>query len=83
MSFTVNGYTSRGSNSVIFIVISHMNLGHLIKEIICSCWSKFIPLRVDPNLRRLCLPCKQTGSHKNYLPLKNMVKKDGGVAIHL
>ena len=40
----VNGYTFRGSNSVIFIIASHNNWGHLIKERICSHWSKFFPL---------------------------------------
>ena len=56
----VNGYTFRGSNSVIFIFASHMNWGHLIKERICSRWSKFFPLRVDPILERLCPLGKQT-----------------------
>ena len=33
--FKANGYTFRGSNSVIFILASHINFGHLIKERIC------------------------------------------------
>ena len=78
----VNGYTFRGSNSVIFIVASHINWGHIIKERLCSHWSKFIPLRVDPILGRLCPSGKQTGSHENCLPLKT-VEKDRGIPIHL
>ena len=71
----MNGYTFRGSNSVIFIVASHINWGHLLKERICSHWSKFFPLRVDPILERLHPACKQTGSLKNCLPLKTCRKK--------
>ena len=66
----VNGYTFRGSNSVSLVVASHTNWGHLIKERICSHWSKFFPLRVDPILGRLYPPGKQTGSQENCLPLK-------------
>ena len=44
MKLKVNGYTFRGSNSVSFIIASHINWGHLIKERICSHWSKFFPL---------------------------------------
>ena len=74
----------RGSNSVFLILASHINWGHLIKERICSHGSKFFPLRVDPFLGRLCPPGKQTGSHKNCLPLKTWPKKkDGGKLIHL
>ena len=47
----MNGYTFKGSNSVIFIIASHICLGHLIKGGICSLRSKFIPLRVDLILR--------------------------------
>ena len=43
---TVNGYTFRGSNSVIFISASHMNWGHLIKERICSHLSAMHPFYV-------------------------------------
>ena len=73
----VNGYTFKGSNSVIFIVASHINGGHLIKVKICSHRSKFFPLRVDPILGRLCPPGKQTGSHENCLPLKHDGKRLG------
>ena len=49
--------------------------GYLIMERICSHWSKFIPLRVDPIFGRLLPPGKQTGSHENCLPLKTWQKK--------
>ena len=55
-----------------------MNLGHLIKERICSHQSKFFPLRVDLIFGSLFPPGKQTGSQENCLPLE-----DGGVPIHL
>ena len=32
----MNGYTFRESNSVIYIVASHMNWDHLIKEKLCA-----------------------------------------------
>ena len=56
--FKVNGYTIRGSNSVILIVVSHINWDHLLKERICSSGSKFFPKRVDPILGGLRLPGK-------------------------
>ena len=71
----MNGYTFRGSNSVIFIVASHINWGHLTKERICSHRSTFFSLREDPILGRLCLPNGQKGSHENCLPLKTWRKK--------
>ena len=71
----VNCYTFRRSNSVIFIVASHINFGRLRKERICSHWSKFFPLREDPILGRLS-PGKQTGSLKNCLPLKTWRKRE-------
>ena len=66
----VNWYTFRKSNSVVFIIAYHINGGHLIKERICSCWSKFFSLREDPILGRLCPPDKQTESQESGLPLK-------------
>ena len=69
----MSSYTFRRRNSVIFIVASNVNWGHLIKERICSHWSKFFALRVDPILGRLS--GKQTGSHENCLPLKTWRKK--------
>ena len=71
----VNRYTFRGNNSIIFIAASHINWGHLIKERICSHWSKFILLRENPILERRHPPDKQIGSHKNCLPLKTWGKK--------
>ena len=38
----------RGFKIVIFMVVSHINWGQLIKERICSSESKFFLLRVDP-----------------------------------
>ena len=73
--FMVNGYTFRGSNSLLFIGAPHINWGHLIKERICSHWSKFFCLRVDLFLGRLCPPGRHTGSHRNCLPLKPWRKK--------
>ena len=76
-------YTFWGGNLVVFIVASHINWAHLIKERICSNRSKFFPLRVGPIFRRLRPPGKQTGSHENCPPLKTWRKKAGGVPIHL
>ena len=66
----VNGYTLRGSNSVIFIVASYINWGHLIKERICSIGANST-FKSRPLLGKLCPPGKQTGSHENCLSLKN------------
>ena len=66
-----------------FSVAFPANCGQLLKERICSHWSKFFPLRVDSILGRLHLPGKQTGSLANCLPLKNMAEKDGDAPIHL
>ena len=38
----------QGSNLIIFIVVSHINWGHLIKGRICSHQSQFFPLGEDP-----------------------------------
>ena len=75
----MNGYTFRGINSVIFIVVSHIHWGHLIKERICSHPSKFFPLRVDPILKD-CPPGKQTG-HAICLPLKTWRKNKSAAGI--
>ena len=57
--------------------------GSTLKERICSCRSKFFPLRVDPILEGLPLPGKQTGSHKSCNPFKNDGKtKHEGVPIY-
>ena len=73
--FKENRYTFRGSNSIIFHCCLPYKLGSSHKKRICSHWSKFFPLRVDPFLGRLRPPGKQTGSHENYLPLKTCRKK--------
>ena len=41
------GTLSGEATLVIFIVAAHVGLGHLIKERICSHWSKFFSLGVD------------------------------------
>ena len=48
-----NGYTFRGTNSFIFILVSYLIRGRVLKERICPTWSKFSPLRVDPILKGL------------------------------
>ena len=63
----MNGYTFRGSNSIIFIVVSHTHFCNLIKERICSHRSKFFPLREDPIFERLLPPDKQIESPGNCL----------------
>ena len=71
---TVNGYTFRGSNSVIFIVASHdINQGHLIKERIISHCSNFFPLRADPISGRFHTVSKQTGSHIKQMQAQSAV----------
>ena len=85
--------TFSGEATLSFSLLPPINWGHLIKERICSHWSKFIPLREDPILGRLHTPGeqtgslrtpgKQTGSQENCLPLKTWWKKDGGVPIYL
>ena len=62
----VNGYTFKERNSVIFIVASKINWGHLINKRICSHWSKFFSLTEDPILRRL----RVTPEGKNQLQLE-------------
>ena len=64
----VSGYTSKGSNSVIFIFVSIFNMGQLLKEMICSLRSKFFPLGVDPILEELGCPGNQTSSHESCSP---------------
>ena len=49
----VDGYTYRESQFVVYMFVSLLVRGQLIKEIICSFWSKFFLLRVDPALERL------------------------------
>ena len=58
--FKVDGYTFRGSNSAIFLLDSHINWGHLIKE------EKCLPLGAS-----FWEAGKQTGFYKNCLPLKS------------
>ena len=66
----VNLYTFRESISAIFVFASFLYRGQLLKEIICSLWSKFFPLKVDLILGELRCPGRQTVSHKSYSPLK-------------
>ena len=79
------GYTFRGSNSVIYISASLVKRGLLSKERICFSWSKFFLLRVNPCLEGLWQLGKQTGSHKVVSHCKNGEKKTkhGGVPTDL
>ena len=54
--FKVYRYNFRGSNSAIFIFVSLFSSGQPLKERICSSRSKFLSLRIDPFLQRLCSP---------------------------
>ena len=58
-----------------FSFLSSISLGvnSLRKEF--APMSKFFPLRVDPIMKRLHCPGKQTGSHKSCFPLQNWWKK--------
>ena len=64
--FKVNRCTFRGSNTFIFIFVSHLIRGEPLQ--ICSPRSEFFPLRVDPILKGLHYSGKQTGSHKGCFP---------------
>ena len=46
--------------------------GQPFKERICFCRNDFFPLTVDPFLKRLRAPMKQTGRHKCYTPYYKM-----------
>ena len=46
-AFQVNGFTFRGKHCVIFILPPLSMGGQLLKERICSYWSKFFPVRLD------------------------------------
>ena len=82
--FKVTGYTFRGSNSVIFIFASLklLNRGVLLKKRICSCRSKFFPLRVDPFSEVLFRSGKQRRTH-SCCPWIKMAEKHGRVSIYL
>ena len=54
------------NNCALFVFLSFLNRGQLIKERICSAPSKFSLLFVDPFLK-VCRPEKQAGSHKSCL----------------
>ena len=68
LSFKVKGYTFRGSNSVISIFTSFLKRHLLLMERICSSWSKFFPLGVNPILEGQFQLRKQTGSHESCFP---------------
>ena len=67
---------------LVFIFASHLIRGQLLKKRICSPWSKLFPLRVDPILKGLHFPGKQT-ELKKLSPFLNMAEKDGGITIYL
>ena len=48
---------------------SFLKKGLLLNERICSSWSKFIPLRVDPILGGQCQLRKKIGGHESCFPL--------------
>ena len=52
-----------------FTFLLPFSKGSTLKERICSLKSKFIPLRVDPNLDGFHHQATQTGSHKSCFPL--------------
>ena len=67
----VYGYTFRESNASILIFASVINEVQLLKKRICSCRSKFFPLRVETILEGLNCIRKQTESHLSGLPGSN------------
>ena len=72
----VKGYAFRGSNSAVFIFVFLINLGQLLKERICSIWSKFFSLREDPNFIVLFCSGMQTGSERScFLFIQKVEKK--------
>ena len=64
----VNGYISRGSNSVILIFASLLNGSLLLKGKNLLLRSKFFPLRVDFILEGFYPSGNQTGSQKKLFP---------------
>ena len=52
-----------------------MNWGHLIQERICSHWSKFFSLRVNPILGRLHPPGMHIEDHK-LSPFESMAEME-------
>ena len=78
----LNGYTFRGSKSVIFIFTYYLIRVPLVKRKICSHGSEFFPLRVDSILGRLRSPGNAKKKSRKLSPFENMVEKDGGVPLH-
>ena len=68
ISLAVIRYTFRESDSVIFVVFSHINWGQLIKIRICSSQSKFIRLRISSS--RLA-----NRKSRKLSPFENMAEK--------
>ena len=71
-----------GEDSAVYIVASHKNWGHTIKERICFHRCTFMPLRVDATLGRLRARIANRKS-RELSPFENMAEKDGDVSIHL
>ena len=72
----MNGHTFRGSNSVIFIVVSHINWGHLKKE-------RIAPIgRVDTIWGGFLVQVSKQEVTK-IVSFQNLAEKAGGVLIHL
>ena len=69
----INGYSSKGSDSAIFMFASLYSRCQLLKGRICFSRSKFFPLRFDFNLERLYSAVNRK-SQKLFLCL-NIVEK--------
>ena len=63
----MNGYTFRGSNSYCHFA-SHLTRDQLLKKRFAP-GGKLFPLRLDPILKGLHCPEKQTENHKSCFPL--------------
>ena len=74
-----------GEVTVIYIFASLLKSGLLSKDCICSSWSKFFPLRVNPNLEAMSAKEVNRKSLKLF-PFVKMAEKHGvkqpGPALH-
>ena len=62
------------NSSVNYIFSFLFNKTQLLKERVCSSWSKFFPLRVDSILDGHSCPGAQIGSHKSFSFVKKVAK---------
>lgn len=70
-----NVYIYRWSNSFHFHFHRPSNCGQILKERICFFWSKFFPFKLDPVMKGLYYPRKETGTHKSFFPFAKMAEK--------